>query len=58
MFARQPVKELEDLKLLPQDSSGIATLDDPARAGALIKDLTAPHADDQMVVREVPLEAR
>ncbi len=58
IFARQPVKELEDLKMLPQDSSGIATLDDPARAGALIKDLTAPHPEDQMVVREVPLEAK
>jgi serine/threonine protein kinase len=58
VFARQPVKSLEDLKMLPQDSSGIATLDDPARAGALIKDLTAPHPDDQMVVREVPLEVK
>jgi len=58
VFARQPVKELEDLKMLPQDTNGTATLDDPTRAASVVKDLTAPHSDDQMVVREVPLEAK
>jgi serine/threonine protein kinase len=58
VFARQPVKQLEDLKLLPQDTNGIATVDDPTRAAALVKELTAPHPEDQMVVREISLEVK
>jgi class 3 adenylate cyclase/tRNA A-37 threonylcarbamoyl transferase component Bud32 len=58
VFARQPLKELEDLKLLPQDKGGLATLDDPSRVRQLMEYLDRLRAGSQAAVREVSLESR